>query len=207
LTVFDGPNLALAIGGKITSSNHPTMDRTTALAVTVAAIFIFAALCYDRSSATSAEIDSAGGSTPTPAGTPSLSPLPTPSPPCPGGSAFWSHFSNTEPIAPADRSSNDPGTPPGLPTNYPSIVHVTGIFPPIADSPNTCWLAGMAVTFTLTSERPDDLDILLVAPNGNRSIIISDAGGNAPITNSGYLFDYRYHFSHPFPDELTPYPG
>lgn len=145
--------------------------------------------------------------TPTPSPIPSLSPLPTPSPPCLGGSAFWSHFSNTEPIAPADRSSNDPGTSPGLPANYPSIVHVTGIIPPIAD-PNTCGLVGMAVTFTLTSERPDDLDILLVAPNGSRSIIVSDAGGNGPITNSGYLFRSHYLAGFPlFPDELTPPPG
>jgi hypothetical protein len=73
--------------------------------------------------------------------------------------------------------------------------------PETTEVPNTCLLIGVAVSFALESERPDDLDILLVGPNGNRTLLISDAGGNGQIGHTEYLFGAG---GPPFPDETAP---
>ncbi|MGE4180666.1 MAG: proprotein convertase P-domain-containing protein [Limisphaerales bacterium] len=40
-----------------------------------------------------------------------------------------------------------------------------------------------------THSSPDDVDILLVGPNGQKVLILSDAGGNIPISNGRLVFD------------------
>ncbi len=144
--------------------------------------------------ATNASTDAVTGPSPTPAA--SLSPIPTPSPTCIGVDRYWSHFSNPEPIEPADRISNDPGSEPGLPTNYPSIIDVAGV-----DVPQTCIIGAIAIDFAISSERPDDLDILVVDPQGRKSLVISDAGGNSQLNWNGYLFGIGGSL---FPDESAP---
>ena len=58
---------------------------------------------------------------------------------------------------------------------YPSIIDVSGV-------------SGTPTRFTVTLDglshtSPGDLDLLLVAPDGEKSIILSDAGGNFPVTD------------------------
>ncbi len=107
-------------------------------------------------------------------------------------------WTNPSPIAPQDRASNEPGSDPGLPSLYPSILG-GGL-----DVPESCALAKVEISFALTSERPDDLDILVVNPNGGRSIMISDAGGGGPVNNVEYTFT---SFGGNFPDETAPPAG
>jgi len=140
--------------------------------------------------------------TPTPSPTPSLSPLPSPTPGCQQTFTNWV-FSNPAPIVPADRVSNDPRTDPGLPVNYPSVID-TG-FPDEPNVPETCIVTSVTVSFAVTSERLDDLDILLEGPggiSGTRSIILSDAGGSDPVVQREYLFGTSQF--PPFPDESAP---
>ena len=90
-------------------------------------------------------------------------------------------FSNTAPINPADRPSNNAGTNPGLPpSNYPSPIVVSGL---------TGTITKITVTFALTTTFPDDFDILLVGPTGAQSLVMSDAGGSGDITNVSFTFD------------------
>ncbi len=70
------------------------------------------------------------------------------------------------------------------------------------DIPQTCVVGYLAIDFAISSERPDDLDILVVDPQGRKSLIISDAGGNDTMTWNGYLF--RLGGTTPFPDESAP---
>src|SRR5436190_4578946 len=162
-------------------------------------------------------VNAKGIPTPTPTPSPSLSPIPSPSPTC-GITYLYQTFSNPAPIAPADRVSNDAGTQPGLPSNYPSVIQVGP-----ADTyevPNTCIVSGVAVSFAISSNRPDDLDLLLVGPNGVRTLIISDAGGSGQIVHNEYLFQWGepafpdetvppvgYYFQANYPGLATPEPG
>src|SRR5262249_1628412 len=75
-------------------------------------------------------------------------------------------FTNSSPIS---IPSGGPGTP------YPSTIMVSGI--------NT-QLLKLTVTLTgLTHTQPDDLDILLVGPNGQTTLLMSDCGGISFINN------------------------
>ncbi len=81
-------------------------------------------------------------------------------------------FSNTTNIVIPDHG---PGTP------YPSSINVTG-------------LTGVAgkVTVTLTNVNhtyPDDVDILLVGPAGQTTLLESHAGGSGVLTNTSLTFD------------------
>lgn len=89
-------------------------------------------------------------------------------------------FTNFNGIFPADRTAN--GNPPGLPSNYPSIADINGL---------TGTVTKVRVTLTnLTHTFPGDLDILLVGPQGQRTILMSDAGGGNPgVTGRTYIFD------------------
>ena len=48
------------------------------------------------------------------------------------------------------------------------------------------------VTVTLKNMNhtfPDDIDVLLVGPGGQKLLLMSDAGGSADIVNNTYTFD------------------
>ncbi|MCY7345346.1 MAG: S8 family serine peptidase [Pyrinomonadaceae bacterium] len=88
-------------------------------------------------------------------------------------------FSNSSPIPISDRSSSS--NPPGLGSPYPSNIAVTGMSGTITKVKAT--LNGISQTY------PDDLDIILVAPNGARSVLMSDAGGSGVISGVNLTFD------------------
>ncbi len=69
----------------------------------------------------------------------------------------------------------------GASTPYPSVINAGGVVGS---------LAGVRATFTkLTHSFPDDIDALLVSPQGQRLLLMSDAGGNVAITNRTLTFD------------------
>jgi uncharacterized repeat protein (TIGR01451 family) len=69
----------------------------------------------------------------------------------------------------------------GIATPYPSIVTVSGLQGPIQK---------VRVTFNnLSHSQPDDLDILLVGPGGERVMLMSDVGGIDDINNVSLTFD------------------
>ena len=83
-------------------------------------------------------------------------------------------------------------TPPPQPTQsiqtlqpYPSQITVSGLTGTVTDV--------NVILNNLTYEVPDDLDVLLVAPNGAAALIMSDVGGNnvifAPVTDIDLTFD------------------
>lgn len=69
----------------------------------------------------------------------------------------------------------------GVGRPYPSTINVTGFTSTIADV--NVHLFGLSHTW------PDDIDMMLVGPQGQRLIIMSDAGGNNAITNLNLTFD------------------
>ncbi|MBK8811167.1 MAG: VCBS repeat-containing protein [Acidobacteria bacterium] len=89
-------------------------------------------------------------------------------------------FTNFNGIFPADRTANT--NPPGVPSNYPSIADINSLSGTVTK---------VRVTLTnFTHTFPGDLDILLVGPNGQRTILMSDAGGGNPgVTGRTYIFD------------------
>ena len=101
------------------------------------------------------------------------------------GQAGAVQFCNTNPIV---------YTPPGQPTPavqrflpYPSTINVTGLTGTISD---------VNVTFNdITHPFPEDIDVLLVAPDGTtRLVVMSDIGGNNdgaadPVTDVDLTFD------------------
>lgn len=77
-------------------------------------------------------------------------------------------FSNSTAISIPDRQVS---MPPGTATPYPSTINVSGLSGTITD---------VNVTITnFTTTRPRDIEMLLVAPTGQKFIIISDVGGTA----------------------------
>lgn len=84
-------------------------------------------------------------------------------------SAFGAAFANTTLI-----SINPAGAPPSV-NPYPSVITVSGLSGAITDVSVT--LSNLSHTF------PDDLDILLVGPGGQRVLLMSDAGGQNSITD------------------------
>ena len=89
-------------------------------------------------------------------------------------------FTNFNGIFPADRTNN--ANPPGLPSNYPSIADINGLSGAITK---------VRVKLTnVTHTFPSDFDVLLVGPQGQRTILMSDAGGGGPgVTGQTYIFD------------------
>jgi subtilisin-like proprotein convertase family protein len=72
-------------------------------------------------------------------------------------------------------NDNAPATP------YPSSINVSGLTGSV--SKVTVTLMGVQHTF------PDDIDILLVGPSGQKIELMSDAGGNRSISNVDLAFD------------------
>ncbi|MFH0907425.1 MAG: S8 family serine peptidase [bacterium] len=66
-------------------------------------------------------------------------------------------------------------------TPYPSPIAVGGVFSAVTKA--TVRLAG------LSHANPDDLDILLVNPTGQKIILMSDAGGTNAVSNVDLVFD------------------
>jgi hypothetical protein len=69
----------------------------------------------------------------------------------------------------------------GSATPYPSTINVSGLSGPITD-----------VNVTLNNFRhtwPDDVDILLVGPAGQKVVLMSDVGGSIPVTNLSLTLD------------------
>ena len=69
----------------------------------------------------------------------------------------------------------------GAASPYPSTIEVAGLTGRVADARVT--LHGLSHPY------PDDLDLLLVAPDGSSVVLMSDAGGGAPIHNVELEFD------------------
>jgi CSLREA domain-containing protein len=80
-----------------------------------------------------------------------------------------SPFSNTAPITINDAPAGGVAKA----SLYPSVIHVSGVSGNV-----TTKVQVILSTFSHTF--PDDVDILLVAPDGTRSIVMSDAGGGNP---------------------------
>ena len=83
-------------------------------------------------------------------------------------------------------ASNEPitinDTAPASP--YPSSIFVSG-FNPATVTRVEVLLLGFTHTF------PDDVDIVLVAPNGRRTVLMSDAGGDADVSNIFLSFRWQ----------------
>jgi hypothetical protein len=90
--------------------------------------------------------------------------------------ASASTFTNTTPIkVPAQ------GQGPGAATPYPSTITVTGI---------PGFLAKVRVTLTgFSYEHSNDVDVLLVAPDDSKAILMSDTCGAGVVTNLTFTFD------------------
>ena len=87
-------------------------------------------------------------------------------------------FSNTAAIT---IPNGAPGTSVGNASPYPSQVTVSGMTGNI--SKVTVTLTGVNHTF------PDDMDVLLVGPGGQKVILMSDAGGSTDLVNANITFD------------------
>ena len=87
-------------------------------------------------------------------------------------------FSNPAPIT---VPAGAPGTTTGPATPYPSTINVAGVTDPVTKV--TATLKNMNHTF------PDDIDVLLVGPGGQKILLLSDAGGSADLVNNTYTFD------------------
>jgi subtilisin-like proprotein convertase family protein len=81
-------------------------------------------------------------------------------------------FTNVTTITIADES-------PAVP--YPSVISVTGL---------TGVITNVSVTLRgLTHSWPDDIDVLLVGPGGQRIMLMSDAGGSFPVNGVTLTFN------------------
>ena len=81
-------------------------------------------------------------------------------------------FTNSVGITIAD---NSPAVP------YPSVITVTGLVGVLSKA---------TVTLTnLAHANPDDIDLLLVSPTGQKAVLMSDTGGSLQVTNITLTFD------------------
>jgi Ca2+-binding RTX toxin-like protein len=97
-------------------------------------------------------------------------------------------FSNSSPIVIPES---------GAATPYPSTISVSGLSAAVTDVDVT--LNNVTHTF------PDDIDVLLVGPQGQKVIVMSDAGGFDPITDTTLSFDDSAAAF--VPDDTAPAPG
>jgi len=68
----------------------------------------------------------------------------------------------------------------GVANPYPSQIQVSGL---------TGLITGVSVSLENFSHNfPDDVDILLVSPSGRKIVLMSDAGGNTPVSNKTITF-------------------
>jgi hypothetical protein len=103
-------------------------------------------------------------------------------------------FSNTNAIV-----INDSDNPPTAATPYPSTNLVTGLGGTIISKVSVS-LFGFAHTF------PSDVDIVLVGPEGQNAILLSNVGGQAtkmPVTNIDLTLDDDAEMNLPTDGELT----
>jgi Ca2+-binding RTX toxin-like protein len=97
-------------------------------------------------------------------------------------------FSNSGPIVIPESGAAMP---------YPSTIGVSGLSAAVTD---------MDVTLNnVTHTFPDDIDVLLVAPQGHKVIVMSDAAGVDPIADTTLSFDDSAAAF--VPDESSPAPG
>jgi subtilisin-like proprotein convertase family protein len=84
-------------------------------------------------------------------------------------------FSNSATI-----TFSNTGTPPFASTPYPSTINVTG----------TSGITKVTVTLTgITHTFPDDIEVLLVSPGGQKILLMSDCGGGTDVTGVNITFD------------------
>ncbi|MGE0128799.1 MAG: Ig-like domain repeat protein [Blastocatellales bacterium] len=76
---------------------------------------------------------------------------------------------------------SDTALPPTAATPYPSKIFVSGI-------PGLITKVTLSLE-NLTHTNPDDVDILLVGPGGQKFVVMSDAGGGTDVTNRDLVFD------------------
>ncbi|MGH8522701.1 MAG: proprotein convertase P-domain-containing protein [Gammaproteobacteria bacterium] len=94
-----------------------------------------------------------------------------PPPPPPPEPSTTQTFSNTGSISIPDSGNGSP---------YPSSINVSGMSGTIRN---------VIVTFNgLTHTYPDDLDVLLVGPDGKKVVLMSDAGGSADLVDTTITF-------------------
>jgi subtilisin-like proprotein convertase family protein len=141
-------------------------------------------------------------------------------------SASLATFNNTSPagnwsLYVVDDESGDTGSIAGgwtLEIDTTNFRNSTGIiFPgslstgPANPYPSQIAVAGLSSTirnvrvslFGITHTFPDDVDILLVGPNGQNALIMSDVGGGQPVTNVSLVFDDAAADSLPDQTQIT----
>src|SRR4051794_9395122 len=94
---------------------------------------------------------------------------------CGTASASAATFSNTTPIA-VPAGAGPTGTS-GPSSPYPSSITVSGTRGPVVEGSLEVTLNNVSHTF------PQDLDILLVGPNGKGAILMSDACGTTDLVD------------------------
>ncbi len=96
-------------------------------------------------------------------------------------------FTNSSPIAIRDNNTAMP---------YPSTITVSGINPPI--------VTRIEVTLNgFQHFNPDDVDVILVGPNGQRAVLMSDAGGYESVEKLNLTFSQTATTPLPDDDLLT----
>jgi len=85
----------------------------------------------------------------------------------------------------------------GPATPYPSNVEVAGLCGTVTDADVTL--------HSLTHTFADDIDVLLVSPSGQKTLLMSDTGGGAAMTNVTLTFDDAS--AAPLPNETAITPG
>jgi subtilisin-like proprotein convertase family protein len=88
-------------------------------------------------------------------------------------------FGNLNPIAITDRSSNT--SPPATGSLYPSTINVSGMTGTITHVDVS--LNGVSHSF------PDDIDVVLVGPGGQRVVLMSDVGSTEDLSGVNLIFD------------------
>lgn len=79
---------------------------------------------------------------------------------------------------------------------YPSSIEISGL---------TGTVSGISLTLqNLSHTRPDDIDLLLVAPNGRGIVLMSDVGGTTPVSDLDLTFDSAATTTMPDSSVLVP---
>ncbi|HYO64206.1 MAG TPA: proprotein convertase P-domain-containing protein [Pyrinomonadaceae bacterium] len=99
-------------------------------------------------------------------------------------------FSNNNPIT---IPNGAPGTTSGVSNPFPSAINVSGV---------TGTVTRVAVRLKRMNHTfPDDIDVLLVSPTGQKMIVMSDAGGTVDLVNNTVLLDDTA--ANPVPDSTA----